>query len=547
VRDVADCNGRMGWIIGESTPLYSYVVFEKCGDPPTAGTYVVADGPQGRVLGIVELVLAGHPMLPRDITDPAAVDTIARWQMQGVDETYIKGRIRWLTLVDTLVRDKKVVAPKTPVLPGSDVWRADTGLLSSIFAPSRVDPAAYRWWVRLGHLASDRDVEFQVDVRKIFRHLAILAVTGGGKSNTVCILAKRIVSQLRGTMVVFDLHGEYVGLPIQPKKEWTGSTPAGVNPVVMSVGELLRLAGVGYGAHVQERFIRWAWRVATHQYWHGRKLAASEVFDKALSLLLKLEEAAVKKTDLPQEIVDLSGEAGVSIPPVKGRLDSLEGAIARLEDVGDKYSSALNPQLPVDLPGVIPPGHLTVFDLSTVDEDGADAIVAHYLRRILMERKRAKVSRGAEGYPVPIYVVLEEAHVLVPRDRDTLTKTWAARIAREGRKFGVGLILVSQRPKNVDANVLSQTNNKIILRIVEPEDIRYVQRASEELSDDLASLLPSLNPGEAVVLGQMTRLPSVVQIDFCEEKKRGGDEVEDEWASYMEEKLAEKEELDAYF
>jgi len=81
---------------------------------------------------------------------------------------------------------------------------------------------------------------------------------------------------------------------------------------------------------------------------------------------------------------------------------------------------------------------------------------------------------------------------------------------------------------------------------VEPEDIRYVQRASEELSDDLASLLPGLNPGEAVVLGQMTRLPSIVQIDLCKEKKRGGDvEEEDEWEAYWRKREEEKEEIEA--
>jgi len=544
VEEAGGCSGRLGWVVGESTPLYSTVVFERCGQPPTAGTYVTAVGPQGEVLGIVEIVVAGHPMLPANITDPATVDTIARWQTQGVDDIYMRGSVRWLALVEPLVMEQKVVAPKTPVLPGTDVVRAPSRLLSAIFAPSLVDPSRYRSWVRLGHLASDKNVEFQVNANRITRHLAILAVTGGGKSNTVCILARQLVQKLRRTMVIFDLHGEYVGLPISPRKEWTGLQPAGLNPVVMGVGELLRLAGVGQGAHVQERFIRWAWKIATWEYWTG-KIDAYKVFDRAVDLLVELEDAALVKAppgvDPFEPLRKLSDQAGVRLPPVKGRLESLEGAIARMEDVREKYGSALNPMIPVGLDRVIPPGHLTVFDLSTIDEDGADAIVAHYLRRLLEERKKYKATRGEKGYPVPLYVVIEEAHVLVPRDRDTLTKTWAARIAREGRKFGVGLILVSQRPKNVDGNVLSQTNNKIILRIVEPEDIRYVQRASEELS-----LLPGLNPGEAVVLGQMTRLPSIVQIDLCKEKKRGADvEEEGEWEAYWRRREEEREEVEA--
>lgn len=87
------------------------------------------------------------------------------------------------------------------------------------------------------------------------------------------------------------------------------------------------------------------------------------------------------------------------------------------------------------------------------------------------------------------------------------------KIAREGRKFGVGLGLVSQRPKQLHPDVLSQTNTKIILKIVEPEDQKYIQRASEELGEDLVKDLASLGIGEAVIVGAAISLPSIVKID----------------------------------
>ncbi|RLG85747.1 MAG: ATPase, partial [Thermoprotei archaeon] len=127
----------------------------------------------------------------------------------------------------------------------------------------------------------------------------------------------------------------------------------------------------------------------------------------------------------------------------------------------------------------------------------------------------------------------EEAHILVHKNRTTLTKEVVARLAREGRKFGIGLCLVSQRPKNVDDNVLSQTNNKIILKLVEPGDQRYVQAASETLSDELLELLPSLNVGEAVVLGMMTPIPALIKIDKAEGKIEGSDvKAYEEWARW---------------
>ncbi len=97
-----------------------------------------------------------------------------------------------------------------------------------------------------------------------------------------------------------------------------------------------------------------------------------------------------------------------------------------------------------------------------------DALAAHYLRKILDSRKAVK--RGGSGIPFPVIAVIEEAHIFLSKDNDTLTKGWASKIAREGRKFGVSLFIVSQRPKGLDDTILSQMTNKIILRIVEPND-----------------------------------------------------------------------------
>jgi DNA helicase HerA-like ATPase len=83
----------------------------------------------------------------------------------------------------------------------------------------------------------------------------------------------------------------------------------------------------------------------------------------------------------------------------------------------------------------------------------------------------------------------------------------------------------------LDSDALSQANNMIILRLVEPTDQNHVQRASESLSDDLIAQLPSLNIGEAIVLGLMTRIPTLVKIDEFKGKISGGDlNIVEEWS-----------------
>jgi DNA helicase HerA-like ATPase len=141
-------------------------------------------------------------------------------------------------------------------------------------------------------------------------------------------------------------------------------------------------------------------------------------------------------------------------------------------------------------------------------------------------------------------MVLEGAHILASSTLNTRSRYWISRIAREGRKFGLGLCLVTQRPKALDSNALSQANNMIILRLVEPGDQRHVQQASESLSSDLVEQLPSLNVGEALVMGKMIPVPALVKIKLAKAKKSGNDiSAVEEWKKYKEKFERDRKEL----
>ncbi|MEB3851595.1 MAG: ATP-binding protein [Desulfurococcales archaeon] len=495
------CSGpHAGWVVGESTPVSSVVLFDRDSKvTPASGLYVTVETGEGCVLGIVEWVSSGNTLLPEDVTDSDEVKSVTRYR-ELLGRSYTRGRVRWLTLTAPLLAGGKIRSPREPPRPGSEVRAATPSLLDSVFRGGR-------GWVRLGRLRGT-DVAFHVSVNQLFRHLAVLAVTGGGKSNTVCVLAQRIVGDLGGTMVIFDVHGEYASARgLAPGR--VNVQTAKINPVTLTLDEILRLARFPEHAIVQERILRKAWEKAMSEYLQGSL--------PATKFLSRIEELARS----PQ----VKRDAGYP------RDEQVLGVLSKLEDVRSIYGDVLDPNYFTRLEDIIKPGKLTVIDLSEVDENGADAVVSHYLRLLLMERKRWRRSGGSAGYPSPVIAVIEEAHVLVPREEDTLTKRWAARVAREGRKFGVGLALVSQRPKGLDPDVLSQTNNKIILRIVEPSDIRYVQAASEQLSEDLASVLPALSPGEAVVIGSIARLPAIVQVDKCPAETGGTDiDAVGEWA-----------------
>ena len=142
--------------------------------------------------------------------------------------------------------------------------------------------------------------------------------------------------------------------------------------------------------------------------------------------------------------------------------------------------------------------------------------------------------------PHPAFVVLEEAHNLVPGGYGQSTR--ASRIintiASEGRKFRVYLILITQRPSRISEETLSQCGSQVIMQLTNPHDQDAVARAAEALSRGLLADLPGLNRGEAVILGQLTRVPVMVKVggrlsaeggsdvDLVEELERAREEAE---------------------
>ncbi len=489
---------ELGVCIGEASPTEVTFISKTM---PASGEYVTLEYDGKSILGMIEGLVRGSPSISGDLRDPEVVERIV--ELEGADEQYVRGVVRLLG------DEEELRLPRVPPPPGTKIMKADAAILKKIFGSGGI---------RIGRLISHPDVEVRLDANKmITRHLAILAITGAGKSNAVSVIVEGIL-KLNGMPILFDMHSEYVGAgfgggvkKIAPK----------FNPIYLNFNELKRLMNIDEKSYIQERFLREAFREAGERIRSGSRSLVEEMNSHLEGMLAD------------EEMEDLSST----------EKNSLSGVLGKLDDFSDKYGDILDEHAP-DILDVFEQGTANVIDLGGVDEDYADVIVSHVLRRVLQKRKRRVMP--------PLFCIIEEAHILAPAYRSTLSKYWIDRIAREGRKFGVGLCLVSQRPKSLDQNSLSQANNAIIMRLVEPSDQRHVQQASERLSDDLLSHLPSLNVGEAVVVGLMTRIPAMVKIDKFPGALGGSDpDVLGEWeatAKSREEglKRAKKELRDVY-
>ena len=355
------------------------------------------------------------------------------------------------------------------------------------------------------------------------RHLAILAMTGAGKSNTVSVLIDGLL-KYNAPVFVFDMHGEYVDATFT-NGEVNVIEPV-INPIYMSFSEIKNLANIKGSAHIQERYFRKAFKEAREVISSGG--SSSRDFLEIIFVILEgWYNDETRSSNEKNKIMDVMN---------------------MVEDLREKYDNLFNINKG-NILGTIQIGKANVLDLSQADESIAEVLVSHIMRNSLQYRKNAVHKTSNKTLDFPVFYILEEAHILAPNKRDSNSKFWIQRVAREGRKFGLGLCLVSQSPKTVDHDALSQMNNMIILRLVEPEDQRHVQSASESLSGDLVKQLPSLNVGEAILTGLMTNVPTLVKIDEFKGRRHGGDlDVVSILANFKEDEAEEikKQEEDSF-
>jgi DNA helicase HerA-like ATPase len=149
------------------------------------------------------------------------------------------------------------------------------------------------------------------------------------------------------------------------------------------------------------------------------------------------------------------------------------------------------------------PGFLTIIDLSDIiDIKKKQVIVSHFANKLFSERRKKSIP--------PFLLVLEESHQFCPErvsEEQAVSRGIIRTIAREGRKFGASICLVSQRPVQLDTTALSQCNTKIILRITNPYDLKHIAESAEAIDQRSLEMITSLQVGEALVIGEAVNYP----------------------------------------
>jgi DNA helicase HerA-like ATPase len=425
------------------------------------------------------------------------------------------------------------VNPWIPPSSGTPIYLADDAWLAT--ALSRKTPSA-AGSAHIGSLLT-RPVEavpVVFDVKDLVStHLAIIASTGAGKSYLASVIVEELMRPYNGAAVlVIDPHGEYASLQdianhdefadgdaaVSRRPRYQATTRVYKHDEVKVRLSTLTLGDLRYllpgMTDKQHHFLGRAYDNLRRAK-HGQPWTSDEL-KKAVSDVAR---------DKNEESGDDSGNSTVAA--LHWKIDERFG----------ENNMVFDPHFHLNLREALKPGQCTVLQLNEVDERDQQVIVATLLRRIFNARvdtERGKVREGGENYlDYPVFVLVEEAHHFAPHGDEVVSTRIVKQILAEGRKFGVGMGLISQRPGKLDADALSQCLTQCIMRIVNEVDQLSVRAAVEGVGRELLDSLPALSKGQAIIAGAAVNTPVI-----CRVRQRitpHGGESKDapaEWRSY---------------
>ncbi|EES73129.1 hypothetical protein POTG_02229 [Paenibacillus sp. oral taxon 786 str. D14] len=389
------------------------------------------------------------------------------------------------------------------------------------------------------------------------RHAMVVGSTGSGKSWTVARIVEQVASLTHSNMIVFDLHGEYEPLSAHPHiTRYRIAGPADLdNPKsdvlflpywLLGYEDMLALILDRSDENAPNQAMAFSNAVVNAK----RKVLQNANMQKELETFTIDSPVPYSLDDVVTELTELN-EARVTNPgtgrevngPFNGkfnrflprlaskRSDRRHGFLFSLkeEQLAVNYLDSLVEKL-MKANGEHNPG-VKIIDFSEVPSDILPIILS-LVARLIFQVQQWSDSTNRH----PIALVCDEAHLYLPNRMaadaaEARALTHFERIAKEGRKYGVSLLIISQRPSELNTTVMSQCNNVVALRLSNQSDKSAVSNLLPENLGGIQDQLPTLGVGEAIVVGDACLLPSRIKIQKPEyEPNSGSVKFWDEWS-----------------
>lgn len=373
-----------------------------------------------------------------------------------------------------------------PPSPGNKVFEPDHDILTKFFGFDEKG-------LHLGTLKY-HDVDVRLNLTRMFqKHMAILAISGAGKSYSVSVILEELLKRGDMSIVVIDPHGEYSSFVNDNKFS---------NKVNIFKSNDIRIGIPNLSPYYIAKF------------------------SPGLSSPAQIRELGRIMRDMKgsYSIQDLISTMEADEKIKTATKDVLISLLYNLQSTG-----IFGLQDYPTMNDLIQQGKLSIIDLSdTVNLYNKQIIVA-YLAKKLFDARR-------NGIIPPFLFVVEEAHQFAPekmRKDAAISKGIIETIAREGRKFNACLCLISQRPVQLSTTALSQCNTHFILKVTNPYDLKHIEESAEGITHDVLKQISGLQVGTGLIVGESVNFPLFVNIRKRESKdSEKGKSLEQEAADY---------------
>ncbi|MBU0497183.1 MAG: DUF87 domain-containing protein [Candidatus Thermoplasmatota archaeon] len=399
-------------------------------------------------------------------------------------------------------RDKRgqLQAPRTPFDTGSQISLAPEDLIRHVLGlQSDIENGAYMGMLK-GH---QLPVHLNID-SLVQKHICILAKTGGGKSYACGVLVEELLKK-KVPLVIIDTHGEYMSLttPNKERKEQKNMEKYGIKPHDYAE-QITGFSPLGSRGDTQ------------HIALNGMNLEAREIID-----LLHAKLSGPQIGVLYQAIKELKEyKTTYTIRDIienvnQSKSNAKWNVIASLESLD---SINVFSEIGTPTQEFVKKGKCSIINMKGVPPDIQDVVVGRLTKELFEDRKLGKIP--------PFLLIVEEAHNYCPERGfgSAVSSNILRTVASEGRKFGMGLCVVSQRPAKVDKNIISQCNTNIILKVTNPNDLKAIIQSVEGLTTQTYNEIQRLPIGTALISGASIQIPIMVDIR-TRETSHGGRSV----------------------
>lgn len=400
--------------------------------------------------------------------------------------------------------------------------------------------------LEIGHFASNRDVAALLDGNRFFqRHACIVGSTGSGKSYTVAGILEKADQLPYTNMIVFDLHGEYNELSYAEQIKITDEPEGLCIPLWFfnyeEIHSLFVESSEGTSTNQRAAVINYILQMKKEYIANNMSSVSEEIVTadtpvpfSAHGLIKYLEEQNILEVGTG-EIYKTGDNKGQEKTKRGQYYDKLTNLITRLRTKMDdkKYGFVFDEKNTADAQYLNQfikrimgndTCRIKVIDLSEVPSDML-AIVIGIVTRLIYDIQ-FWMTPAKDEVRHPLVLVCDEAHIYMSNDMSKMKAVEKKsleifeKIAKEGRKYGVGLLIISQRPAELNTTIMSQCNNIVSLKVTNDRDKSAVAAMLTDSLVGIVEMLPNLDVGECIVVGDAIMLPSKIVLDKPKEKPK---------------------------